>query len=487
MSAAEVEKKRGWRYLVLRVARCGSRAVPMQQIEHRRIRVEEVDWAGIMRFCRLFGAFRMAVHPSKLMVSLVVVTLLYVGGRAMDWLWGPRVYPGELALYSSMSGENFDDWLSQSRADWGSRSGIFQTALTYKVRALQRLVIAVSEMDLGLGQLVEQNRHDPNTVVGALEDLVVVLPGWLLRAHPWFTLVYALWAAPLCAVFCGAVARMAALHATRDQRVSAAGALRFAAGRWVWFLLTPLLPLLLAGVLGLALAGGGLVLFNLPVLEVLGGLLFFLAIGAGLAIACLLALEVAGGHLMYPAVAVEDTDAFDAVSRAFGYVLGRPWRCLFYSFVALAYGAVTFLVVGLVVFMSLWITQRAVGAWVFREVGQVNRFEAMLPPPALGDFAVEPRWAELGASGKAAAGLVWAWVHLTFGLLAAYAVSYYLCASTWVYLLLRRAADECEFDDVALEGADGKGERSAVANANGPDSSDVTDDAEDASGRAVEP
>jgi hypothetical protein len=43
------------------------------------------------------------------------------------------------------------------------------------------------------------------------------------------------------------------------------------------------------------------------------------------------------------------------------------------------------------------------------------------------------------------------WLKLLIALLPAFTVSYYFCAYTWMYLLLRRAADGTEFDDLYLD------------------------------------
>ena len=60
----------------------------------------------------------------------------------------------------------------------------------------------------------------------------------------------------------------------------------------------------------------------------------------------LVALGTAGGfNLMYPTIAVEGSDSFDAISRSFSYIYARPWRMIWYTMVAIVYGALTFLFV----------------------------------------------------------------------------------------------------------------------------------------------
>ena len=57
-----------------------------------------------------------------------------------------------------------------------------------------------------------------------------------------------------------------------------------------------------------------------------------------------------------------------------------------------------------------------------------------------------PQWGQLDQSGQIAGAMVLVWVKLLVFLLPAYAFSYYFCAQTWIYLLLRRAADRIGLD-----------------------------------------
>ena len=83
---------------------------------------------------------------------------------------------------------------------------------------------------------------------------------------------------------------------------------------------------------------------------ILVGLLFFLALAASLVMTLLVLGTVGGFDLMYPTIAVEGSDSFDAISRSFSYVYARPWRMLWYTAVAVIYGAATYLFVRLFLF-----------------------------------------------------------------------------------------------------------------------------------------
>jgi len=44
-------------------------------------------------------------------------------------------------------------------------------------------------------------------------------------------------------------------------------------------------------------------------------------------------------------IAYEGSDCFDSTSRSFSYLFARPWRTLFYDFIAFVYGFICFLFV----------------------------------------------------------------------------------------------------------------------------------------------
>lgn len=501
---------------------------------HHPVRVEELDLTALFPWTGLAGAFRLALAPSRLLMALLFVVLVYAGGRALDaGPWGAAVHPGEIERFGAADAEAFEKWLAAeaaklerdlerrlvwlpegaegfsreaatasfegavatvdrwhrgriaeletalAEAEAGERAaleaefrdvyrrwkkrradlaplrprGVFTAALGFKLDAFDRLVRAAAGLRLGLAEF-RGVRGDGQSVVASLRDLAITLPGWLLVRFPGFLLLYALGALAAWSLLGGAMARSIAIEVTRERRIGPGEAVSWAASRWGWLVLAPLLPLLLAGAVALGLAGGGLLL-NLPLLDIVAGFLFGLAILGGLGVALVLVGGVAGMSLMQPALAVEDIDAFDAVSRAYHYVFGRPGRWLFYQGVALLFGMAGYLFVGLVIFLGLLLTHRFVGAGVMVEAaGGGNRFDAFFPAPELGKLAHPVDWTALGASGKVAGALICVWVYLAIGLLGAWALTFYQATQTWIYLLLRQASDGTALDEIFLVGED---------------------------------
>jgi hypothetical protein len=426
-----------------------------------RVKLEAIDWRAALPFLRLFGAFRMAIQPGRLMLALMLVLLVYLGGTAMDFAWGPRVYPNEVQAYAQMDAQRFDTWLEGMRStDDPQETGpprvkkgyIFNTLVEQQVGAFERLVVSATALDFGFTDLASGMGADSGGVIGALASMVVGIPGWLYATHPGFLLVFLLYAFALTSLVGGAICRVAALDACRGEHISAFAGLRFALNNWVQIMLAPLIPLGLVVVIRLALALAGWVLFSLPGADVLGAVLFGLMLLGGFIAAMLLIGLALGVNLLTPGIAIEATDAFDAVSRAYNYVVGRPWRYVFYTAVMIVYGAVTYLLIGLVVFSTIWFTKDCLSAGAVGEIAQgKTRLDAIMPDPQWGRLLPDADWAQLGGLGTVAAALVMVWLKLLIAVLPAFAVSYYFNAQTWVYLLLRRSADLVEFDEVYAE------------------------------------
>ena len=54
------------------------------------VTVRDINWREAFPFTHLFRAFRIAVHPSKLVIALVALGCLWCGGLILDVLWPSR-------------------------------------------------------------------------------------------------------------------------------------------------------------------------------------------------------------------------------------------------------------------------------------------------------------------------------------------------------------------------------------------------------------
>jgi hypothetical protein len=160
---------------------------------------------------------------------------------------------------------------------------------------------------------------------------------------------------------------------------------------------------------------------------------------------------------MYPTIAVEGSDSFDAISRSFSYVYARPWRMLFYTLVAIVYGAICYLFVRLFLAIMLTLTHHFVGAGMFKDIAgnvPIDLWNTMWPAPGASRLPYNIDTLSLGGAQALGAFLTALWVYLAIGLLGAFAISFYFSANTIIYYLMRREVDATELDDVYLEQSD---------------------------------
>jgi hypothetical protein len=128
---------------------------------------------------------------------------------------------------------------------------------------------------------------------------------------------------------------------------------------------------------------------------------------------------VIGTPLVLAAIAVDDADMFDAVSRAYAYAIQRPASLAWYLLVAAVVGA----------FSGLLLESGLLTIWSVLDVLNLR----------------------LAESGKSAA--QW-WEHTTLVATRGFYIAYFFTAMTSIYLLLRRDIDGQPMDEIAhAEGA----------------------------------
>jgi len=526
--------------------------------------IRGVDWRQTFAFTNIFRSFRVAIHPTKLILGLAAVLTIYFGGRLLDALWpasqrGVAVVQGgqtlsEVDLYQQFQrrqegeGVSFAEVRSAARkqmerdyakllTDYGvydkpddaakaaarredlgkleekiadarkkrlddakkghddamklareekdsarrrdlekatadgyqaavkaayaqalrdlkaarniKGEGPFAAFLDYQVGQINGIVRGVYNVNF-LGD-VGPNLGEQGVFRSAL-NFVSIGPVWAIGQHWLYFVIWLAMFMVLFAIFGGAIARVAAVHVAREEKLSVRQALKFSLSKFWSFLSAPIIPLLIVLVVGIIVAAGGL-LANIPFVgPILVGVLFFLAIGAGFVMTLVLFGTVGGFTLMYPTIAVEGSDSFDAISRSFSYVYARPWRMAFYSLVALVYGALTYVFVRAFVYVTLVLTRTFAGAWVFVDANNTdNAWSHMWPIPHFWHLPYDLDTTVLGSGQALGAGIMSIWIYLTIGLAGAFLLSLFISANTIIYYLMRREVDATELDDVYLE------------------------------------
>ena len=323
--------------------------------------------------------------------------------------------------------------------------GVLVTPLALVVGAL--VFRLIDGGDLALGSL----RRPIAYVIAPLHD------AWMADRDLAALLFFLVEGGALSAVwglFGGAVSRMAAVHLATDRKEPAPAALAFArrhfrgfagarAALWASVLL-PLAAAILAASAGRLDGIVGAIVF--PFAIAVAALLALVAVVGG-------SLAAVAGFLTSPTIACEDSDAFDAVSRVYGYAAAGLPRLV---------GVRLLFLCGVLV-GSLWRLLRTAAAIFLLGVA----LEAGAGPAALRRLT-DALW-NLGNAGPApSAGTILAASTLALvvgGLVALWLadlVTRVLCARVGAYLALRRAIDRVPITDLRTAGAD-KGRLDAEA------------------------
>ena len=395
-----------------------------------RVRLEGIDLKAAFPTLRLFDSFRMALQPTKLLLGMLLLMLVYFGGVTLDFIWGPQT-PDSGAMYVLDFEEPVATYF------------VFDQIVVRELHTFASLVNAATHLDLGVGDLANGRGQG---VLGAMWSMAVVTPRWVWTEHPGFFLLFGGYSLVVLMVLGGAISRLAVMQACADASDGLFETASFTAPRAGWFVVAPLIPVGVAGLVWLIQAALGAVFFNIPGLNVVGAIGFGILILFGFAAACLLIFSALCVGMLPSALAVEGTDAFDAVSRVCTFLIYRPIRYLLLTIITLVFGALMYLVVGTIMYFAFWFTTRAAGAWV-------SGFDQLIAVQEFGRMPYRVEAEGLSTMDRATAWLLLVWSRLWFGLSLAFVVSFFFSAQTWIYLLLRRDVDGTAFEDCFIEAA----------------------------------
>lgn len=248
-------------------------------------------------------------------------------------------------------------------------------------------------------------------------------------SHAWPLLItLLLLVVPIFLLFHAAIARSVACDVAQRLNLSSRKALGFAAAKFPSILAAWFGPILftLVIVLGLLVAG---LLFRVPGLNVLAGALYGVALLLGAAVVFLTLGFLLAQSMLAPAVVIENSDAIDAIQRAYAYLVCRPGRFIAYALILILQGFAAVFVAAILTHLTLEWTGALTGAW-----------------------SGGPILARSNASGSTsvAAALAGIWRSLMIALFAGFILSFHASASTLLYLALRRVNDDQDMEDIWL-------------------------------------
>jgi len=385
-------------------------------------------------FPNIFRAFRMAVHPRKIVIAFVAVVLITSAGWLMDLtqtvVTDASGQTTELHVYVK-SESQLPNFINQP--DQG-RTGVFSTLHRFGADRFHDI----------LSEFYDLPKFDVVSTLNHMAQCIEAI-AWTFKYHSVYAMIFFAVALAVIALAGGAICRMAALQLAQNERPGLIESLRFSGQRFISFFSAPLLPLViiiflgssifLLGLLGnLQWVGELLVALGMPLVLLLGVLMMLVALGT-----------IGGLSLMYPTVAYEYSDSFIAVNNSFRFVFSRPWRMAFYAFMAGVYGAISYGLVRFFTYGLLLLCYR------FLQLGFLKdnaKLEILWTEPSFVNLMEVSQLVPEIWTQTVAAFLVRGFVLSVVGLMVAFVFSYYFTVNTIIYALMRQRVDSIPISDI---------------------------------------
>lgn len=379
--------------------------------------VRRIEWRELFPWVILFRTFRLAVSPPSLMLATLAVLLAPLGWQLAARVCFDRSQRLERLVARGLVPQAANSRLAEELPAAPRsfflpvRSGLLEAYfdLAEPLARCFRLEITLREVDFyGLG----------------------------------FVWTLALWSFPG-----GYITRSAVVQLASETSSGVRPTLQFAARRYLWYFLAPLYPLLGVALLAIPIVLiGWLLRLSVGLGVIAAGLLWLPVVVLGVAAMWLLGGLLFGWPLMWPTISAErDGDPFEAFSRSYSYVYGKPLHYFFYVVVAALFGALCLAVVEgaarLVQEFGFWAL-----AW-----GSGGNLAADIRQQALDIAQGDHVWMREGRAWRFGTTLIGWTLALVHAVATAFRFSYFFAVASGIYLLLRHDVDEKESDEVYLE------------------------------------
>ncbi len=399
----------------------------------------EIQLFDKLLFTKIFQSFRIAIHPSKMIIAFLAVAVISACGVLMDLTRSVvTTFDGkvtELSVY--MQEPSAVAEFIELNKDNSQGVGVFSTMWKHGAKQFEKTVDSV--LNGRIGSAVEDVADYFNAV------------GWSFKYHFWYSIIFAAIKLIFICVAGGAICRISALQFAHGEKPGISEALRYSTKKFVSFLAAPLAPIAISICLGLCIFLLGL-LGNIPYAgEIIVAILFALALITGIVITIVLILTGAGFNLMFPALAYDGLDCFDAISRSFNYVYSRPWRMAIYTTLAAVYGAICYMFVRFFAFLLLLVTRFLLSLGLFGKGEQ--KFEVIWPQPYFQNLSRVVFDTTSSGTEWFAALVIHIFVLIILGLIVAFIMSFYFSANTIIYALLRNKVDNTPIDEICRDPA----------------------------------
>lgn len=178
---------------------------------------------------------------------------------------------------------------------------------------------------------------NPLQIIGAL-TYAAQSHATQISQSPWTALALIVPTILVLGVFGHALTRSTSIEFAHGRQTTTSAALSAALLSIKQIALATLGPILIVVILALLIMLIGLTL-GLPVVNILGALLYILGLTLSILLVCILILHTLALPITISALAIEGTDGFDALQRAYAYLIAKPIRLTLYSLLLLVLGA----------------------------------------------------------------------------------------------------------------------------------------------------
>lgn len=276
---------------------------------------------------------------------------------------------------------------------------------------------------------------------------------WADIAAAWSLLLWDLVVWSLCG---GAITRQAASRFTQRRSLPLGETLRYSRSFFLSYFSAPLLPFVAIGTLFVLNRLIGLFALIPGDNNVVIGVLWFIPLILSLLMAIVIFCISLCWPLMFPAISVQGSDAFDGMSRAYGYLTGQPWQMAWYVVVALVFGVVMIALVQLIMMLTIYLSIWS-AAWLWQD--EMRRALEQQIPLIFGGSG-STHFPFMPTSGQE---IMHFWMEAMSWLFMAFVYSYFWSVTTIIYFLLRRSSDGIEMTDMYFPRAPEPEEATTVA------------------------
>ncbi len=402
-----------------------------------------------LMFLNIFKCFKLAISPNKMILAFFAVFFLALAGVLLD-SFTKTVHTSKYdgAEYNSKNTTSIneldaylanekllEDLINQDSSK--TNQGVYLTMWDFSTRNFNESIISILSFDIP--KLF-------NCFIGELRAF-----NWVLKYHFFYTLTYLVIACCILAYFGGAITRAAALEFSLGEKPGPAELMRYSRKHFKSYLFAPVAPFIVAFGLGCLISALGFIA-NFPwVGELILGLLIIVAFLLSLLIAMILIGAFGGLSLILPAISYEGTNGYDALGRAYCYTYSRPWKLLYYSVISIFYGSICYIFVRLIAFLILKTTYTFLQFGIFVESARtegVSKLAAIWRDPEFLNLLGPHMSINFYLTERLSSSLVHLAILLILGVVAAFVTSYYFCASTVTYSLMRKGIDKVETNEI---------------------------------------